>query len=117
MKWIDGNIYHYEYKLDDYFDMAHVQNRNVLSPRKTIFKSWISMNFVLISNHEDGMLIHALILNSKGDGQRYEEWLDLSKDGTALYKIESHIGFTDISHKYSPKDLETFNKLRKLIRG
>ncbi len=117
MKWVDGNIYHYESDLVDYFDMNHTQKRHALSPRKPTFKSRISLDFVLVSNHEDGMLLHLLILNSKGNGQRYNEWLDKSKNGTVLYQIESHIGFTDITHKYSTKDLEAFKKLSKLIRG
>jgi len=117
MNWVNGNIYHYEYELSDYNDINHKPNLYKIRTINPKFKSWISLDFVLVSNHEDGMLIHLLILNSKGDGQRYEEWSDKAKKGIITYKIESHIGFTDITHKYSTKDLEAFKKLSKLIRG
>ena len=117
MKWVDGNIYHYESKLSDYNDINHIPNLYTIKPCNPIFKSCISMDFVLISSHEDGMLIHLLILNSKGNGQRYEEWLDKSKNDGFTYQLESHIGFTDITNQYSTKDLDAFKKLSKLIRG
>ena len=117
MKWVDGNIYHYEYELSDYNDINHIPNLYTIKPCNPKFKSWMSLDFVLVSNHEDGMLIHLLILNSKGNGQRYEEWLSKTRNEGIHYRIESHIGFTDITHKYSTKDLEAFKKLSKLIRG
>lgn len=119
MNWIDGNIYHYEYELSDYNDVNQKlkQFRSVLENKTPKYKSWISLDFVLISNHEDGMLIHLLILNSKGEGQKYEEWLSKTRNEGIHYRIESHIGFTDITHKYSTKDLDAFKKLSKLIRG
>lgn len=117
MKWVDGNIYHYEYELNDYNDIKSILSPYKIKPRNLKYNSWISMDFVLVSNYEDGMLIHLLILNSKGNGQRYEEWLDKSKNEGFTYQLESHIGFTDITHKYSTKDLEAFKKLSKLIRG
>jgi len=116
MKWVNGNIYNYTLELDEHPQQSSMFGRRGLYRCSTIDAYFLLLNFIHMSDQSNDSITF-LVLSATGSGSYYKKWQDGNNNGVVTCHIDNHIGFTNVTDKYSKEDLKVFRQMRKVLLG